>query len=85
MAINASWVASAASASLPVMRRAERVDAVVVEAQELLEGRPVAVPGRRHQGLRRVAHVTAISEICSCQGRWHGGTLSPREVMNSST
>ena len=55
------------------------VDAVVVLAQQLLEGRSVAVPGRRHQVLRRIGHVTAISEICSCHGRWHGATLWPRD------
>ena len=46
-------------------------------------------PGRRPwlppPGPRGIGHVTATSPMRTCHGRWHGATLSPSSVTNSST
>ena len=55
MAISASWVASSASRAVAEQATGEGVDPVVLAAQELLEGDPVAGSG----GLEQVGHVAA--------------------------
>ena len=53
MPIIASWAASSASRLDPAIAPAHGVDAVVVAAQQRVEGAPVAAPGRRRRACGR--------------------------------